>query len=82
MAAPFEAWHRKRCDLKQDCKESISNTSAERYLFTLASHAINPSYGISGTEINKGLRFTAAKQQVQHRSEQANVNMFLKKEKM
>lgn len=32
--------------------------------------------------INKGLSFTAAKQQVQHKSEQANTNTFLKKEKM
>lgn len=31
---------------------------------------------------NKGLSFTAAKQQVQHKSEQANTNIFLKKEKM
>lgn len=32
--------------------------------------------------INKGLSFTAAKQQVQHKSEQAKTNMFLKKENM
>lgn len=32
--------------------------------------------------INKGLSFRGAKQQVQHRSEQANINIFLKKEKM